>query len=107
VADAEAIATPPVATTAGQGAIAASARSNGANTSAIAPITASIFACRIARGGTGADATRSGASSPDTASQASPPASWPAPITSTGTTRMYAAAPEPKLFHNSSAGGSR
>ena len=49
--------------------------------------TAMIFAARRRPGSTGAVATRSGASSPETASQARPPPSWPAAMTMTGTTR--------------------
>ena len=51
----------------------------------IAPITASILARTIRAAATGAVATSSGASSPEIASQARPPASCPAAITSTGT----------------------
>ena len=42
------------------------------------------------RRATGADPTRSGASSPDMVSQASPPASWPAAMISTGTSTIAA-----------------
>ena len=62
----------------------ASTATIGANTRAMAPMTASILARRMRRAVIGAVATRSGASSPEMASQARPPASWPAAITITG-----------------------
>src|SRR5580658_11235821 len=76
---------PQAATKACQSEANASTASKGVNTTAITPSTASTLARRIKLDGTGAVATRSGASSPDIASQARPPASWPAAITSTGT----------------------
>jgi len=66
---------PSAETNAAKGASHASTATIGANTSAIAPITASIFAHNMRAGGIGAVATRSGASSPEIVSQASPPAS--------------------------------
>ena len=72
----------------------------------MAPITASIFADMIRRAEIGAVATRSGASSPEIDSHANPPPSWPAAITTTGTSTMSAPV-SPKLRHNISAGGTR
>jgi len=59
--------------------------------------TVAVFEERIAalENGIGAVATRSGASSPEIASHASPPASWPAAITSTGTSTTSAPVPSP------------
>src|SRR5262249_10113198 len=59
----------------------------GANTNAIIPMTASILAQRMRREPTGAVATRSGASSPEIESHASPPARWPAAIPTPGMRR--------------------
>ena len=73
---------------------------------AMPPITASIFARTIWPAGMGAVATRSGASSPEMASQESPPASCPAAITRTGT-RTSSAPPPSKLRQSRKAGGSR
>ena len=83
------------------------AMTNGANTSATLPVTASILARTIQCDGTGAVATRSGASSPEMASQASPPASWPAAITSTGTSSTRSSLWLPNARHSISPGGSR
>ena len=66
---------------------------NGAKIIAMAPSTASIFARRMKRDGTGAVATSSGASSPEIASHANPPASCPAAMTSTGTRTSSAPLP--------------
>ena len=62
--------------------------------------TASILARRMVAWVRGAVATRSWASSPEMASQARPPASWPQAITSTGTTttNVPSSAPAPKLI---------
>ena len=68
---------------------------NGANAIAMPPSTASTLARTMWLRGIGAVATRSGASSPEIASQASPPASWPAAITSTGTSTTSAPVPSP------------
>ena len=57
--------------------------------------------------GTGAVAMRSGASSPEIASQANPPASCPAAMTKTGTNRTSASLPSAKLRHSSNPGGNR
>ena len=84
VADAAAVRMPSAATTAANSESKASTATIGANTSAIMPMTASILACRMRPAAIGAVATRSGASSPEIDSQASPPASWPAAITTTG-----------------------
>ena len=56
---------------------------------------------------TGAVATSSGASSPEIASQASPPANWPEAMTSTGTTTAGRVPDDPKPFHSMKAGGTR
>ena len=75
-----------VATSGGVGGDAAPAAAGRARTPArCTPSTASIFARTICRGVSGAVAMRSGASSPEMASQARPPASCPAAITRTGT----------------------
>jgi hypothetical protein len=72
------------------------------------PRTASTFARRMARAAIGAAAMRSGASSPEIVSQARPPASCPAAMTSTGTSRLNAPSPLfEKLRHSSTAGGTR
>ena len=85
VADAAAMATKQAVTSASSGEMIASASTNGTNTSATAESTASILARTIQPGRAGEVATRSGASSPEIASHASPPASWPPAITSSGT----------------------
>jgi len=64
----------------------------GPNTSASTPATASVLARHTRAWVIGAEPIRSCASSPDTASQASPPASCPAAMISTGTS---SAAPLP------------
>ena len=84
VAAADAVSTPSAATSAANGASKASTTIIGAKTSAIMPITASILARKTRPGAIGALAMRSGASSPEIDSQARPPASWPAAITTTG-----------------------
>ena len=61
---------PPDATSAANGAKSASATTNGPKTMAIPPSTASTLARRTRPRDTGAEAISSGASSPDTASQA-------------------------------------
>src|SRR5580704_17949552 len=98
---------PPLATSACQGDKMARTATNGANTKAMTPSTASTLARRIKLAGTGAVATRSGASSPEIASQARPPASWPAAMTRTGTSKLYAPLPSSKLRHSRTAGGMR
>src|SRR5580704_13711816 len=98
---------PPLATGACQGESTARTATSGANTKAMTPSTASTLARRIKLAGTGAVATRSGASSPEIASQARPPASWPAAMTRTGTSKLYAPLPSSKLRHSSTAGGMR
>ena len=60
------------------GATTARATTNGPKTIAIAPITASVLARSTQAFVTGAEAIRSGASSPETASHARPPANCPA-----------------------------
>ena len=92
---------------ASRGEASAIARTNGANTTATLPVTASILARITQLSGIGAVATRSGASSPEIASQARPPASWPAAITSTGTSSTTSSLPLPKARHSISAGGRR
>ena len=72
-----------------------------------APITASTLARVTASGLTGAVITRSGASSPEMASQASAPPSWPPTVVSTMTTTTSAPVASPKLRMSSSAGGTR
>jgi hypothetical protein len=76
VAAAAAVSTPMAVVTAGQTDMKASTSTNGKNASMMAPSTASTLACTIWLAFTGAVAIRSGASSPEMASQASPPASW-------------------------------
>src|SRR5438874_11924847 len=66
---------PNAATLACNDEVKASATRNGAKTSAMPPITASILARTITAAAIGALATRSGASSPEMVSHASPPAS--------------------------------
>jgi hypothetical protein len=63
---------------------------NGEKIANTAMRTASTLADKFCCGVTGAEAIRSGASSPDTASQASPPPSWPAAMVSTGASTMRA-----------------
>src|ERR1700721_1645770 len=75
VAEIAAAAMPKAATVAPIGETKPRAITKGQNTITIAPITASIFAHNNREAGTGAEATRSGASSPEMVSQASPPAS--------------------------------
>ena len=70
----------------------------------MAPMTASILARTIWRAATGAVATSSGASSPEIASQASPPASCPAAMTSTGTSTTTAP-PSPTIAAPQQDGG--
>ncbi len=69
--------------------------------------TTSILARMTLDGVSGAVATRSGASSPEIVSQASPPASCPAAITMTGVISVSAAELSAKLRQSSSAGGTR
>src|SRR5215472_6498447 len=107
VAETLATAMPMAATSAAKGALTASARRKGAKTRDIAVMTAPVLArcARVAE--RGAEATRSGASSPEIASQARAPPSCPAAVTRTGTTRTDASRPVPKLRHNRNAGGTR
>src|ERR1700722_5711731 len=79
---------PPLAASACQGERIARTATIGANTTAMTLSTALTLARRIKLAGAGAVATRSGASSPEIASQARPPASWPAAMTRTGTKRL-------------------
>src|SRR5882724_9140832 len=72
VAETVAARMPTAETRAPKGAATARAATKGAKTRAIPPITASIFARSTWRAETGADAMRSGASSPEMASQARP-----------------------------------
>ncbi len=69
--------------------------------------TASTYARVTCLGRIGAEAMRSGASSPEMASQARPPASCPAAMINTGTSSAGASMPAAKLRHSNSAGGSR
>ena len=84
-----------------------SAATSGLKMTAIAISTTSILARITPAGVSGAVATRSGASSPEIVSQASPPASWPAAITMTGEISVSAAELSAKLRHSSSVGGTR
>src|SRR5580704_2546327 len=98
---------PPLATSACQGESTARTATSGANTKAMTPSTASTLARRIKLAGTGAVATRSGASSPEIASQARPPASWPAAMTRTGQKQILRAVAAVKTPHSRTAGGMR
>src|SRR5689334_15778181 len=86
-----AISTPQAVTAACHGAIQASAAIIGAKMTQITISTTSTLARTTRAAGKGAVATSSGASSPDTVSQARPPASWPAAITMTGVISTIAA----------------
>src|SRR6266851_7483738 len=85
VAEPAATAMPPDATSAANGVKSASTTTNGPKIIAIPPSTASTLARRTRARVTGADAISSGASSPDTASQARPPPNCPAAMIKTGT----------------------
>ena len=74
------------------GSMIPSPKTIGLKTIAMPPATASALARHTRAAVTGAEAIRSGASSPEMASQASPPANCPAAMISTGTSN---AAPGP------------
>src|SRR3954454_1955471 len=107
VAEAALTMTAPALTAAWDGEAKASAAINGQKMTAIAISTTSILARTTLDGVNGAVATRSGASSPEIVSQASPPASCPAAMTMTGVISVSAAELSAKLRQSSSAGGTR
>src|SRR5579863_2890672 len=87
------------------GAVNASAATSGVKITPIVISTTSILARITDDGGSGAVVTRSAASSPDIVNHASPPASWPAAITSTGVISTTAVERSAKLRHSISPGG--
>jgi hypothetical protein len=107
VAEAAAVATPTAVTSADMGATTAMATTKGPKTMAVAPITASVLARITQAFFIGAEAIRSGASSPEIASQARPPANCPAAMISIGTSSVDAPLPSWKLRHKMKAGGTR
>ena len=93
VAEIAATTTKPSATTASPGASTASTSRNGPKITPIPPSTAAALARITTLPTTGAVAINSGASSADTASQASPPPSCPAVTTRIGTRNPEVAPP--------------
>ena len=71
------------------------------------PNTASTFARRIAARRNRRGGDQVGRVLARDRSQARPPASWPAAMTSTGTSKSNAPPPLEKLRHSRTAGGSR
>src|SRR3954451_2921880 len=107
VAEAALTMTAPALTAAWNAEAKASAAISGQKMTAIAISTTSILARTTLDGVSGAVATKSGASSPEIVSQASPPASCPAAMTMTGVISVSAAELSAKLRQSSSAGGTR
>jgi hypothetical protein len=107
VDDAAAAALPSATTRACRAEIKANRATKGKKTTPTHCITTSIFARRRAEVVTGADMTRSGASSPEIAIQARPPASCPAVMIKTGMRTIDALLLSPRVRHKSKAGGNR